>query len=214
MQIKINLDEYFKGKDLTKILSKNYVKSYEKNLQKEKDLDDLIKKHIGDLNILKPMLKYGIDNKHIDKSTTLRDLFVMTFKTYNDKKSGAKLRKIYMPMTYYEFVWWWGHDWFNIGLGNGMVMARNADRGQYRLGNIYKATARQNSSDATQHGRISHWVNPVLIFYVDGTQEKFMSIKLVCEFLKINRGQFEKIKNGINLPLNIQKVKILPKEKI
>ena len=202
MAIKANLTQYN-----FKYISQ---KTINRNLQKQL----LIDQNIGDLNILEPMLKYGKANKLIEKSTSLEDLFFMTYRTYQSKKAQAKNRNIAMPMSYKEYIWWWGHDWFNIGLGNGMVMARNGDKGQYRLGNIYKATARQNVSDAVQHGRISYWVNPVLVDYSDGTQEKFMSIKLACESLKINRYNFEKIKNGLlNHPL-ITKVAVMPKERI
>lgn len=209
MAIKADLRDY-----KWKYVSQKTIDTYLKHQKKDQEFLDLVNEHIGDLMILKPMLKYGIAEKHIDKSTTLEDLFRMTLKTYKEKKSGAKHRSIAMPMTYKEYIWWWGHDWFNIGLGNGMVMARNGDRGQYRLGNIYKATARQNSSDAAQHGRLSSWVNPVLVDWQDGRREKFMSIKLACEALKISRYNFDKIKNGLlNHPL-IDKVAVLPKERI
>jgi hypothetical protein len=207
--IKQNLKDYkFKN------TSKKEYDAYLKKLEKRSEFEELVEEHIGDLTVLEPMLKYGIAEKHIDKSTTLDELFRMTYKTYMKKKGSAKFRKIHMPMTYKEYVWWWGHDWFNIGLGNGMVMARNGDKGYYRLGNIYKATARQNSSDASQHGRISSWVNPVLVDWKNGRREKFMSIKLACEAIRLNRNDFAKLKNGLlNHPL-VDKVAVMPKELI
>ena len=209
MTIKADLRDY-----KHKYVSQEDIDTYFKKQKKDQEFLDIVNQHIEDLMILEPMLKYGKAEKHIDKSTTLEDLFKMTLKSYKIKKSQTKNRGIHMPMTYKEYVWWWGHDWFNQGLGNGMVMARNGDRGQYRLGNIYKATARQNASDAAQHGRVSYWVNPVLVDWKDGRREKFMSIKLACEAILINRNDFLKIKNGLLNHHLVNKIAVLPKERI
>lgn len=209
---KTTVDAYNRNKKQNIGLSSTTYNTYQKMIEKQKQEDDLISEYIGDLDILSPMLKYGKANKLVPTTMTLQQLFRETLKSYKAKKARAKNRGIHMPMTYKEYIWWWGADWFHIGLGNGMVMARNGDTGQYKLGNIYKATARQNSSDATQHGRTSNWVNPVLVDYVDGHREKYMSIKLACEALKINRNDFEKLKDGSYLPSNIKRVVVLPKE--
>jgi len=195
-------------------LSQKTIDAYNKWQKKDQEFLDLVGEHAGDLDFLKPMLKYGKANKLVPSTMTLEQLFRETLKTYKAKKAQAKNRSIQMPMSYKEFVWWWGADWFHIGLGNGLVMARNGDRGQYRLGNIYKATARQNSSDAAQHGKTSYWANPVLVYWIDGRKEKFMSIKLACEALRVNRNEFAKIKNGLLNHHLVNKIAILPKERI
>lgn len=70
---------------------------------------------------------------------------------YGQQKSMAKRRDIEFNLTLEEWIEWWGDDFKLRGRGEGkLVMCRLNDEGPYEVGNIYKATGAENTSEYWQ----------------------------------------------------------------
>lgn len=64
---------------------------------------------------------------------------------YLKQRDRAKFRGIGWEITFEEWCDWWGEDFNNRGVStSSLQMCRIADKGPYRLDNIYKGTPKQN----------------------------------------------------------------------
>jgi len=76
-------------------------------------------------------------------------------RTYQSQRGNAKTRGIEWRMTFWEWwtIWQQSGHWQRRGRGQGYVMCRQGDEGPYAVGNVFIATAAENSSN--QRGRKS-----------------------------------------------------------
>ena len=66
---------------------------------------------------------------------------------YIKQRSGAKGRGVEFEISFEEWVEWWGEDFELRGFSKGgLQMCRYGDEGAYELGNIYKATGKENNA--------------------------------------------------------------------
>lgn len=71
---------------------------------------------------------------------------------FRSQRQSARRRGIGFIFTLKSWLDVWGERWSDRGRGEGFVMCRYNDEGNYEVGNVYIATAGQNSSDY-QHRR-------------------------------------------------------------
>lgn len=97
------------------------------------------------------------------------------FAAFGRHHAGAAKRGIEFRMTFKEWWDWWGEDYGRRGHGyDEMCMARNGDVGPYAIGNIYKATHRENCRDAA-----------TVVVEVDGKPTRVLKTKhAVIELLR------------------------------
>jgi hypothetical protein len=77
----------------------------------------------------------------------------MNYKSkYHDQKHQAAKRGIDFKLTYEEWINWWGDDVVKRGNNaDDLCMCRYNDVGSYELGNIYKDTRKNNSSEGVKN---------------------------------------------------------------
>lgn len=66
---------------------------------------------------------------------------------YYGQRHTSKQRGVAFLLSFEEWLEWWGDDFERRGRrASNLQMCRYGDEGAYELGNIYKATKRENSN--------------------------------------------------------------------
>ena len=94
---------------------------------------------------------------------------------YRRQRLHAKRRGIPFNLTYEQWIMWWGLDLLKRGRGDGKLqMCRYNDEGPYELGNIFKGTCNENSSEKFSNGKAGR--RPATL-----TSEEVAQIKLLLQ---------------------------------
>ena len=88
---------------------------------------------------------------NFDQYIELRDMKKPTRNFASQRKNAAK-RGIGWELNLWQWwsIWQQSGKWSQRGRGQGYVMCRNEDVGPYAIGNVFIATARENSSEKKQ----------------------------------------------------------------
>lgn len=128
----------------------------------------------------------------------LEKIGMMYTEQYKRQSYHAYRRNIPFTLTYEEWVEFWGADITQRGRGLGKLqMCRNEDKGAYALGNIYKATCEQNSSDKFKFGfkgRASA-ISQSEEWFITGLLENGYSTRTVALLVNCDQKQIMNFKN-------------------
>lgn len=101
--------------------------------------------------------------------------FIDCREAYRRQRLHARRRGIPFNLSFHQWVLWWGVDIWKRGRGDGKLqMCRLNDEGCYELGNIYKATCNENSSEKYRNGKAGRKPPSV-------TDEEVLEIKALLE---------------------------------
>lgn len=129
---------------------------------------------------------------------------------YWRQKTHAKRRGIAFKLTFQQWILWWGPDIWKRGRGDGKLqMCRKGDTGAYELGNIYKATCNENSSEKFKNGKngfrpsnlSDEDVASILVSLNEGVSQRKLAERFNVSQRTINR-----INLGQHRPVSSEKV--------
>ena len=119
---------------------------------------------------------------------------------YRNQRNHCKARGVEFNFSYEEWITFWGKDIDKRGRGlDKLQMCRNNDIGPYSIGNIYKATHQQNSSDKFTFGFKARKPAIVgeLMITVKGMLDSGLSTRAVAYLVNCSQKQVMNFKNNL-----------------
>lgn len=135
--------------------------------------------------------------------------FIDWYSRYCRQKYHARRRGIPFLLTFSQWIMWWGADIWKRGRGDGKLqMCRRNDEGAYELGNIFKATCNQNSSEKFANGKNGFRpsaLTPAQVNLIQQALEKGDSQRFLAKKYGVSQRTINRINLGQYRPVSSMK---------